>query len=122
MDRDSKDGVRHVLCRGLFSAKFLPEKDKYCKSDHNNRIGRPGSPNTNNRAIQQATFDWLLTFWKHPRYGALQFYTQYSYLTRAPWFVAAGEPKNAHLSMVYMGFRYVLPSTSGTLLRVPYPN
>jgi hypothetical protein len=59
---------------------------------------------------------------KHPRYGALQFYTQYSYLTRAPWFVAAGEPKNAHLSMVYMGFRYVLPSTSGTLLRVPYPN
>src|SRR5271154_603188 len=84
--------------------------------------GGPGSPNTNNRAIQQATFAWLLTFWKHPRYGALQFYTQYSYLTRAPWFVAPGEPKNAHLSMVYMGFRYVLPSTSGTLLRVPYPN
>jgi hypothetical protein len=84
--------------------------------------GGPGSPNTNNRAIQQATFDWLLTFWKHPRYGALQFYTQYSYLTRAPWFVAPGEPKNAHLSMVYMGFRYVLPSTSGTLLRIPYPN
>jgi len=84
--------------------------------------GGPGSPNTNNRAIQQATFDWLLTFWKHPRYGALQFYTQYSYLTRASWFVAAAEPKNAHLTMVYMGLRYVLPSTSGTLLRVPYPN
>ena len=85
-------------------------------------FGGPGSPNTNNRAIQQVTFDWLQTFWKNPRYGALQSYVQYSYLTRAPWFVAPETPKNAHLSMVYFGFRYVLPSTSGTLLRVPYPN
>ena len=85
-------------------------------------FGGPGSPNTNNRAIQQVTFDWLQTFWKNPRYGALQSYVQYSYLTRAPWHVAPGDPKNAHLSMVYFGFRYVLPSTSGTLLRVPYPN
>jgi len=84
--------------------------------------GGPGSPNTNNRAIQQITFDWLLTFWKNERYGALQYYTQYSYLTRAPWYVAPGGPRNAHLSMVYAGLRYVLPSTSGTLLRVPYPN
>ena len=65
--------------------------------------GGPGSPNTNNRAIQQITFDWLLTFWKSERYGALQYYTQYSYLTRAPWFVAPDDPKNAHLSMVYVG-------------------
>jgi hypothetical protein len=84
--------------------------------------GGPGSPNTNNRAIQQVTFDWLLTFWKSQRFGALQYYTQYSYLTRSPWNVPAGDPKNAHLSMVYAGIRYVLPSTSGTLLRVPYPN
>lgn len=84
--------------------------------------GGPGSPNTNNRAIQQITFDWLLTFWKNEKYGALQYYTQYSYLTRAPWYVGPGDPKNAHLSMVYGGIRYVLPSTSGTLLRVPYPN
>jgi hypothetical protein len=33
-----------------------------------------------------------------------------------------GTPKNAHLSMVYPGFRYVLPSTAGTLLRVPRPD
>ena len=84
--------------------------------------GGPGSPNSNNRAIQEVTFDWLLTFWKNQRYGALQSYTQYSYLTRAPWYVAPDSPKNAHLSMVYAGIRYVLPSTSGTLLRVPYPN
>jgi len=83
--------------------------------------GGPGSPNTNNRTIQQYTFDWIGTFWKRPRYGAVQFYTQYSYLTRAPWFVAPGSPKNAHLSMVYAGVRYVLPTTSGRLLEVPVP-
>jgi hypothetical protein len=105
-----------------FQRNFFPDTTNTTNPTTIIGYGGPGSPNTNNRAIQQATFDWLLTFWKHPRYGALQFYTQYSYLTRAPWFVAAGEPKNAHLSVVYMGFRYVLPSTSGTLLRVPYPN
>ena len=84
--------------------------------------GGPGSPNTNNRTIQEATLDWLQTFWKHPKYGALQFYTQYSYLTRAPWFVTPDTPKNAHVSMIYAGFRYILPSTSGTLQQVPYPN
>jgi hypothetical protein len=83
--------------------------------------GGPGSPNTNNRAIQQYTFDWIGTFWKRPRYGAVQFYTQYSYLTRAPWSVAPGSPKNARLSMVYAGVRYVLPTTSGRLLEVPVP-
>ena len=105
-----------------FQRNFFPDTTNTANPTTIIGYGGPGSPNTNNRAIQQATFDWLLTFWKHPRYGALQFYTQYSYLTRAPWFVAASELRNAHLSMVYMGFRYVLPSTSGTLLRVPYPN
>jgi hypothetical protein len=84
--------------------------------------GGPGSPNTNNRVIQEYTFDWLQTFWKSDKYGALQYYTQYSYVNRAPWFDVPGAPRNAHLSMVYAGFRYVLPSTSGSLLRVPYPN
>jgi hypothetical protein len=84
--------------------------------------GGVGSPNTNNRVIQEYTVDWLQTFWKSDKYGALQYYTQYSYVNRAPWFDAPGAPREAHLSMVYSGFRYVLPSTSGTLLRVPYPN
>src|SRR5277367_3294513 len=84
--------------------------------------GGPGSPNTNNRAIQEYTFDWLQTFWKSDKYGALQYYTQYSYVSRAPWFVAPGAPRNAHLSMAYVGFRYVLPSTSGGLAHVPNPN
>jgi hypothetical protein len=83
--------------------------------------GGPGSPNTNNRTIQQASFDWIHTFWRDHTFGAVQFYAQYSYLTRAPWYVAPGQPKNAHLSMVFAGLRYILPSTSGTLERVARP-
>jgi len=71
--------------------------------------GLAGSANTNNRAIQQGTFDWNQTFWRNPQYGAVLLIAQYSYLTRSPWFVAAGAPKNAHLSMGYLSLRYVLP-------------
>src|SRR5579864_2998243 len=105
-----------------FGRNFFPDTTNTAEPGTIIGYGGPGSPNTNNRAIQQATFDWLNTFWKDTRYGALQSYIQYSYLTRAPWFIAPDTPKNAHLSMVYFGLRYILPSTSGTLLRVPYPN
>ena len=47
--------------------------------------------------------------WKDANYGAFQFLTQVSYVTRAPWFVAAGAPKNAHLMMVFVTMRYTLP-------------
>jgi hypothetical protein len=105
-----------------YSRNFFPDTTNQADPGTIIGYGGPGSPNTNNRTIQEVTFDWLHTFWKNPRYGAMQWYTQYSYLTRAPWYVGPGDPKNAHLSMTYFGFRYVLPSTSGTLLRVPYPN
>jgi hypothetical protein len=70
---------------------------------------RQGSQNTNNRSVQEATFDWTQTFWRNPQYGAVLLITQYSYVTRSPWFVAAGAPKNAHLSMGFLSLRYVLP-------------
>lgn len=69
----------------------------------------PGSANNNNRTIQEGTLGWIQTFWKSPQYGALQLITQASYLTRSPWFVAAGAPKNAHLAMGWVDLRYVLP-------------
>lgn len=105
-----------------FGRNFFPDTTDTMKPGTIIGFGGPGSPNTNNRAIQQATFDWISTFWQNPRHGALQAYTQYSYLTRAPWYVAPGAPKNAHLSMVYGGLRYVLPTTSGTLAKVPRPD
>jgi len=72
-------------------------------------FGGINSPNSANRSVQQGTLDWTQTFWKHPQYGAVQLVTQVSYLTRSPWFVAAGAPKNAHLTMSYVSLRYVLP-------------
>jgi hypothetical protein len=72
-------------------------------------FGGTNSLNTNNRAIQEGTIDWTQTFWKNPQYGAVTLVMQASYLTRAPWFVPANQPKNAHLTMGYVGFRYILP-------------
>jgi hypothetical protein len=70
--------------------------------------GYTGSPSSHNRAIQEATFGWIQTMWKNPTYGALQFISQYSYLTRSPWYIASG-PDNAHLNMVFLDLRYTLP-------------
>lgn len=71
--------------------------------------GFTGSSNSANRAIQEGTLGLIQTIWKNPQYGALQIITQASYLTRAPWFVATGAPKNAHLGMVFVDLRYVIP-------------
>jgi hypothetical protein len=72
-------------------------------------FGGPNSNNTANKSIQEGTLGWTQTFWKNPQYGALSLITQYSYVTRSPWFVPLGAPKNAHLSMGYVSLRYVLP-------------
>jgi hypothetical protein len=72
-------------------------------------FGFPGSSNSANRAIQEGTFGIVPTLWSNPNYGKLQVITQYSYLTRAPWFVAAGAPKNAHTNLIYADVRYTLP-------------
>lgn len=68
-----------------------------------------GSGNGANRAIQEGTLGWIYTFWSDKNYGKLQLITQGSYLTRAPWFVAAGAPKNAHAFMAWADLRYTLP-------------
>jgi uncharacterized coiled-coil protein SlyX len=71
-------------------------------------FGYPGSSNAN-RQIQEATFGYYYTFWKNPKYGAMQIITQYAYLTRAPWYVAAGTPTTASTSMIFGGMRFTLP-------------
>ena len=71
--------------------------------------GFPGSSNGANRTVQEATFGIIQTLWKNEHYGALQLITQGSYLSRSPWAVSTGAPKNAHLGMGYVDLRYVLP-------------
>ncbi len=71
--------------------------------------GFPGAPTAANRTIQEATGGYTYTFWKNPSYGSLQLMTQYSYVTRSPWAVPAGSPRNAHMHMVFANLRYALP-------------
>ncbi len=72
-------------------------------------FGYPGSSSNANRAIQQVSFGVNQTIWKSPLYGALRVMSQFSYLTRSPWWMAPGRPANAPVNMVHMGLRYELP-------------
>jgi hypothetical protein len=74
--------------------------------------GYTGSPNSQNRSIHEPTFGLTQTFWRDPRYGALQLMLQYSYVLRYPWYVASGAPKDAHASMVFLNLRYLLPGSA----------
>ncbi len=71
--------------------------------------GYPGSSGAINRSIQEFTAGVVHTFWKSANYGVLQLITQAAYLTRSPYGVAAGAPKNAHAGMGYVDLRYTLP-------------
>jgi len=77
--------------------------------------GYPGSPNSQNRSIQEITTGWTHTIWRDPRYGALQWMTQYAYFFRNPWFVGPGAPKNAHEHAAWFNLRYVLPGSAPTV-------
>jgi hypothetical protein len=74
--------------------------------------GYTGSANTNNRSIQEITFGGIQTMWKDPKWGALQLIYQYAWYNRDPWFVAVGQPKNAHNSTIFLDLRYTLPGSA----------
>ena len=65
-----------------------------------------------NRTIQEATGGFNQTLWRDTKYGALNFMGQYSYLTRNPWSVAAGNPTQAKLSIAFLNLRYTLPGAA----------
>jgi hypothetical protein len=77
--------------------------------------GYTGAPSGQNRTVQEPTLGFTQNFWKDAKYGALSMIGQYSYLTRDPWFIAAGAPKNAHASMAWLDLRYTLPGSAPTL-------
>ncbi len=71
--------------------------------------GYKGSPNSQNRTVQEGTIGIVRTLWKSSNYGALSLISQYSYLTRNPWYVATGNPKDTHTNMYWLDLRYTLP-------------
>jgi hypothetical protein len=105
------DTIGAYYSGGYFQRNFFADTISALSTKPIIGFGGPGSSNAANRAIQEGTFDWIHTFWNNPQYGALQTLTQYSYVTRSPWYIAAGAPKNAHDNLLYEDFRYVVPST-----------
>ncbi len=77
--------------------------------------GYTGSANSQNRSIQEASFGFNQTLWKNSRYGAVNLMGQYAYLSRNPWYVATGTPKNAHQNQVFFNLRYTLPGLAPSL-------
>ena len=77
--------------------------------------GYSGSPNSQNRNIQEGTVGFTQTFWKDAKYGALSLIFQYAYYNRDPWYVAVNAPKDAHNSTVFLDLRYTLPGTAPTM-------
>lgn len=71
--------------------------------------GFPGGPSSQNRVLGEGTGGFIYSFWKNPKYGALQWINQYSYLYREPWATPATGPTTAHSHMVWTDLRYVLP-------------
>jgi hypothetical protein len=77
--------------------------------------GYTGSPNSQNRSIQEISGGWTHTLWRDGKYGALQYMVQYAYFFRNPWYVAPNSPKGTHMNTVWFNLRYVLPGTAPTI-------
>jgi hypothetical protein len=74
-----------------------------------------GSTSNANRYFYEPTAGIHYTMWRNPSYGDLRLLTQFSYASRAPWYVNAPSvaiPTNlptAHSFMVFVDLRYDLP-------------
>jgi hypothetical protein len=71
--------------------------------------GFPGSPDSQNRTLHEATFATQTTLWRQPGYGSVQMITQSSWVQRAPWSFTPGNPKSAQVFSGWANLRYVLP-------------
>ena len=105
------------LFYGYYGAVYITRNfsvDTTQASRPNIGYGYAGSANSQNRSIQEATLGFNQTLWRDPKYGALNFMGQYSYLVRNPWAIGTG-PEDAHLNMVFLNLRYTLPGSAPTL-------
>jgi hypothetical protein len=79
--------------------------------------GYRGSPNSHNRTTQEVTGGLIQTFYRDPKYGAVQLMLQYAWFYRNPWYVAPGAPKSAFQNAVWANVRYTLPGAAPALTR-----
>ena len=93
---------------GYYSGTYFQKNYTVVSPGNYLGFGFPGSSSAN-RQFQEPSFGYYYTFWKNPKYGALQFIGEYAYLTRAPWYVAPGTPSTAHAHMLFGSLRFTLP-------------
>lgn len=79
--------------------------------------GYAGSPNSQNRTMQEGTIGITQTFFSNPRYGAVSMFLDYAYFWRNPWSYVPGQPggKNAKQNAVWFDLRYTLPGSAPTI-------
>ena len=71
--------------------------------------GYRGAPNSQNKTVQEITFGFNQTFWRDPKYGAINLMGQYAYIYRNPWYIAPNSPKGTHDNTIFINIRYTLP-------------
>ena len=108
-----EDTIKNTLIYGYYGGIYI---GRYSVIDPSTNkpvgYGYTGSANSQNKAIQEATIGFNQTIWKDAKFGAVNFMGQYSYLTRDPWYVAIGAPKQAHQNQIYLNLRYTLPGSA----------
>ena len=104
--------VRHTLLFGYYGGIYISRNAELDTNGSRIGYGYAGSPSSQNRSIQEGTFGLNQTIWTNPRYGALNFIGQYSYLTRNPWSLSPGQPDNANVNMIFFDVRYSLPGSA----------
>jgi hypothetical protein len=77
--------------------------------------GYHGSPNSQNRTMQEVTGGWNQILFRDPKYGQISTFVQYAYFFRNPWYVAPNAPKDAFQTAVWFDLRYTLPGSAPTI-------
>jgi hypothetical protein len=103
--------VKNTLIYGYYGGVYIGRNSSTDTNGSPIGFGYTGSPNSQNRSIQELTFGFNQTLWANPRYGAINFMGQYEWLSRNPWYVAVGAPKEAHDSTIFVDLRYTLPGS-----------
>jgi hypothetical protein len=92
-----------------FDRNFALDTSALAKPNTFVGFGGPNSANSNNKYLTEFTIEPQYKIWSSPTGGVLSTGLQYSYVWRRPWFVAAGAPTEADLSMFIFDVRYTLP-------------
>jgi hypothetical protein len=101
--------IKNLLVYGYYGGIYIGRNTAIDTTGKPVGYGYSGSPNSQNKSIQEITFGFNQTLWASPRYGAINLMGQYEYLTRAPWFIATGSPEATHDNTIYVNLRYTLP-------------